>query len=71
MSTPHMSLTSNPTFETPVSSCIAKELPISKAGLTIMAFHVNSVASLIEGLRIADKTSEVDGQVPGHSSSSL
>jgi len=32
---------------------------------------VNTVTSLVEGLRIADKTSEVDSQVPGHLSSTL
>ena len=36
-----------------------------------MALNVNAVTSLVEGLRIADKTSEVDGQVPGHSRSTL
>ncbi|KAF5875133.1 uncharacterized protein Bfra_003586 [Botrytis fragariae] len=36
-----------------------------------MALSVDAVASLVKELNIADKTSEVDSQVPGHSSSTL
>jgi hypothetical protein len=38
---------------------------------TTMAINVDAVTSLVKGLRIADKTSEVDGQIPGHLSSTL
>ncbi len=33
--------------------------------------NVDAVTSLVKGLRIADKKPEVDGQIPGHSSSTL
>jgi len=36
-----------------------------------MALRVDAVTSLVEGLKIADKTSEVDGKVHGHSISTL
>ncbi|KFY93402.1 hypothetical protein V500_03721 [Pseudogymnoascus sp. VKM F-4518 (FW-2643)] len=36
-----------------------------------MAMNVDDVISLVNGLRIADKKSEVDGQIPSHSSSTL
>jgi hypothetical protein len=76
MSIPHMSLTSNPTpaiqpLQTPVSSYITKDLLFSKTESTIIALNVNAVTSLVEGLRIADKTSEVDGQVSDYLSLTL
>jgi len=39
--------------------------------MTTMATNVDAVTSLVKGLRIADKTSEADGQIPGHLSPTL